>query len=94
MRFALPNREPPPTAALFFIFIRLGEFVRHASENKKPAHECAGLVVARPGFEPRQTEPKSVVLPLYYRALSGNIKKGCKNTGSTTMFQIYTAFTR
>ena len=24
--------------------------------------------VARPGFEPRQTEPKSVVLPLYYRA--------------------------
>ncbi len=26
------------------------------------------LFVARPGFEPRQTEPKSVVLPLYYRA--------------------------
>ena len=26
--------------------------------------------VARPGFEPRQTEPKSVVLPLYYRASS------------------------
>jgi hypothetical protein len=26
------------------------------------------LLVARPGFEPRQTEPKSVVLPLYYRA--------------------------
>jgi hypothetical protein len=25
-------------------------------------------LVARPGFEPRQTEPKSVVLPLYYRA--------------------------
>lgn len=25
--------------------------------------------VARPGFEPRQTEPKSVVLPLYYRAI-------------------------
>ncbi len=24
--------------------------------------------VARRGFEPRQTEPKSVVLPLYYRA--------------------------
>ena len=24
--------------------------------------------VVRPGFEPRQTEPKSVVLPLYYRA--------------------------
>jgi hypothetical protein len=27
------------------------------------------LFVARRGFEPRQTEPKSVVLPLYYRAI-------------------------
>ena len=26
-------------------------------------------LVARPGFEPRQTESESVVLPLYYRAL-------------------------
>lgn len=26
------------------------------------------LKVARPGFEPRQSEPKSDVLPLYYRA--------------------------
>ena len=26
-------------------------------------------IVARRGFEPRQTEPKSVVLPLYYRAI-------------------------
>ena len=25
--------------------------------------------VARPGFEPRQIEPKSIVLPLYYRAI-------------------------
>ena len=25
--------------------------------------------VARPGFEPRPTEPKSVVLPLYYQAI-------------------------
>ena len=25
--------------------------------------------VARPGFEPRQTVPKTVVLPLYYRAI-------------------------
>ena len=24
-------------------------------------------VVVRPGFEPRQTVPKTVVLPLYYR---------------------------
>lgn len=30
-------------------------------------------MVARPGFEPRQTAPKTVVLPLYYRAIK--IKK-------------------
>ena len=28
------------------------------------------LKVVRPGFEPRQTEPKTVVLPLYYRTMS------------------------
>ncbi len=26
--------------------------------------------VTRPGFEPRQAEPESAVLPLYYRAIS------------------------
>ena len=26
-------------------------------------------MVTRPGFEPRQTESESVVLPLYYRAI-------------------------
>lgn len=31
--------------------------------------------VTRPGLEPRQTEPESVVLPLYYRAIQdGKIK--------------------
>ncbi len=30
--------------------------------------ETRNLLVARPGFEPRQTAPKTVVLPLYYRA--------------------------
>lgn len=34
--------------------------------GKKTDLSC---LVARPGFEPRQTEPKSVVLPLYYRAI-------------------------
>jgi hypothetical protein len=28
------------------------------------------IFVARPGFEPRQTVPKTVVLPLYYQAIS------------------------
>ena len=27
-------------------------------------------MAARPGFEPRQTEPESVVLPLHHRAVS------------------------
>src|SRR5687768_610025 len=27
-------------------------------------------LVVRPGFEPRQTVPKTVVLPLYYRTIS------------------------
>ncbi len=36
--------------------------------------------VARPGFEPRHTEPKSVVLPLYYQAiLTITFVMGCKN---------------
>jgi hypothetical protein len=29
--------------------------------------------VARPGFEPGQAEPKSAVLPLYYRAKEAKI---------------------
>jgi hypothetical protein len=40
--------------------------------------------VARPGFEPRHTEPKSVVLPLYYRAIR---LMGCKNKGVTIIIQ-------
>jgi hypothetical protein len=35
-----------------------------------------GVFVGLPGFEPRQTEPKSVVLPLYYRPIR---KLDCKN---------------
>jgi hypothetical protein len=35
---------PPPAAAQVFIFIRLGEQVRHASENKKPARRAGALL--------------------------------------------------
>lgn len=49
----------------------------------------AVLYVARPGFEPRQTEPKSVVLPLYYRAILKELfERGCKNKSLRMMFQI------
>ncbi len=37
--------------------------------QKKEPDKPILFKVARPGFEPRQTEPKSVVLPLYYRAI-------------------------
>jgi hypothetical protein len=37
------------------------------------------------GFEPRQTEPKSVVLPLHH----SSIRKECKNKGMAMMYQIF-----
>jgi hypothetical protein len=40
-----------------------------ADEIENPKSEIITLV-ARPGFEPRQTVPKTVVLPLYYQAIS------------------------
>ena len=47
---------------------------RYANLNiKTNPHQVKprGVLVARRGFEPRQTESKSVVLPLYYRAITG-----------------------
>ncbi len=35
--------------------------------NIKKNPQKVGYLVGLPGFEPRRTEPKSVVLPLYYR---------------------------
>jgi hypothetical protein len=43
------------------------------SENKNGQTEenfDLSILVARPGFEPRQTVPKTVVLPLYYQAIT------------------------
>ena len=42
--------------------------------NKTALHFVQGFV-ARRGFEPRQTESKSVVLPLYYRAKHNKPKR-------------------
>ena len=42
----------------------VSEFVEHY-RNKK-ADAVASAFVEIPGFEPRQTEPKSVVLPLHH----------------------------
>ena len=50
----------------------------------KKSRIVAGLVELL-GFEPRQTEPKSVVLPLHH----SSIRKECKNKGTVRMFQIF-----
>ncbi|HZG25375.1 MAG TPA: hypothetical protein VEZ17_12380, partial [Chitinophagaceae bacterium] len=47
-----------------WIFSRV--FARHEIDRNCCLKTGAGFV-ARPGFEPRQTVPKTVVLPLYYR---------------------------
>ena len=52
------------------MFLQTKNLINHCKSNHYEV-----LKVARPGFEPRQTEPKSVVLPLYYRA----DELGCKN---------------
>ena len=51
--------------------------------------------VARPGFEPRQTVPKTVVLPLYYRAISKQkrpFEMVCKYRAIKSEVQKYFAF--
>ena len=58
-------------------------------QMQKAIHFCIALQVARPGFEPRQSEPKSDVLPLYYRASypCGDAKIGVLKIDSK--FKIY-----
>lgn len=79
---------------------RLNEVVRlifnigaGSSENKNGQIEekiDLSTSVARPGFEPRHTEPKSVVLPLYYQAFhSHSHRMGCKNRVAPQLFQIF-----
>jgi hypothetical protein len=47
---------------------RISNFQPDQFEIENPKSEIP--FVARPGFEPRQTVPKTVVLPLYYQAIS------------------------
>ena len=66
---------------------------RELNENKNGQPEETfelSIPVGLPGFEPRQTEPKSVVLPLYYRPILCSLsscasprrfKMECKNKG-------------
>ena len=47
------------------------------NKNKNGQNESffdLSTLVTRPGFEPRQAESESAVLPLYYRAENANIR--------------------
>lgn len=57
--------------------------LRCREKNKKPEKNLAFVELL--GFEPRQTEPKSVVLPLHH----SSIRKECKNKGMAMMYQIF-----
>ena len=53
------------------LFTEKADNYRVLGKNKKAAKRMfSGLAVAREGFEPPQTEPKSVVLPLDDRAIA------------------------
>jgi hypothetical protein len=90
-RTALPKGFPTASRpGLFHLSAQENKFSSLPNE-KGPTLSC-GAFVARPGFEPRQTEPKSVVLPLYYRAIRPHKpaetgKKECKNKLWQSMFQ-------
>jgi site-specific DNA recombinase len=51
------------------LLLNLGADFRQKKTGKNDSKIKFSSSVARPGFEPRHTEPKSVVLPLYYRAI-------------------------
>jgi hypothetical protein len=86
-RFALPKRLTTTSwSRRFHLFARMSELTSLPNENTPRYRER--LFVARRGFEPRQTEPKSVVLPLYYRAICPLFKKECKNKLCHSMFQM------
>ena len=62
---------------IYFLFntasvpiIKISDFNFSNQTNPKLKFEIRNPNVARPGFEPRQTVPKTVVLPLYYQAIS------------------------
>ncbi len=61
-----------------FVFLSAPANTFASLPEKQNPTRCVGSLVARRGFEPRQTEPKSVVLPLYYRAIRMSLKRSAK----------------
>jgi hypothetical protein len=52
-------------------------FIKYKNPLTERVFVFLSVLVTRPGFEPRQAESESAVLPLYYRAIfeSANLKK-------------------
>ena len=63
--------------AVSLIYSQDKAFGENKNGENQQKMELSSLVT-RPGFEPRQTESESVVLPLYYRAKK-LFQNACKN---------------
>ena len=66
------TQEPAPGFARLVLFSSSTRSSKLGScrRKTKPISKADGFLVARSGFEPEHTEPESVVLPLYYQAIS------------------------
>ena len=69
--------------------------IKRTSYNKvyirNPTNICGiSSLVGLPGFEPGQTEPKPVVLPLHHSPIIGAfLEKRCKGRGFIHFYQIF-----
>ena len=68
--FIQQNRQAPPHA----IYIGIGLILQqrnHPRKERESARRCLAdsLFVVLPGFEPRQAEPKTAVLPLHHKTI-------------------------
>ena len=61
--FWLPTVTQRPSGRRAF-----GTYIKTEKQPKKGTHSSAFFLVAPLGFEPRQAEPESDVLPLHHRA--------------------------
>jgi hypothetical protein len=57
--------EPIKQMKFFTLTANIDKALKEEGPNKK----VRSTLVTRPGFEPRQTESESAILPLYYRAM-------------------------
>ena len=67
----MPYRTARLNEAVSLIYNVGKDFSESKNEKKDKNFQLSNLVT-RPGFEPRQAESESAVLPLYYRAMYEN----------------------